>query len=290
MPKTLRFPHAVGSHAPRWPFVLNKDSLQAQGLVGWWPMIGDTASRIRNHALPGGHNLSGEVAIHPTPTVFGSLGLDFLGSVATSDDGAILSSFPLTLTVWMWPRSVSIEHVAINIVNSAVGNQVLGAIDLAGSVGGDPMRAFVRNTAFRAASTSNAFLLNTPNFLFGSFNSSGHKRAILNGDVGNAGSETTNETAPTVNRTAIGEMGDSTPGGSADAILWDLRVYNRDLPDALAVHMYDPSTRWDLYYETGRVSYFFVPAVVGGDPSADTVLFTLGQHQPVIEPFSMIPY
>ena len=45
---------------------------------------------------------------------------------------------------------------------------------------------------------------------------------------------------------------------------------------------FDPSTRWDRYQETGKVSYFFVPAVGGGFIPYPTPRYALtGGMQPM---------
>ncbi len=255
------------NHAPDYVkngnFVLNKDSLQAQGLVGWWPILGQSRNAIKSRSLFGGHKLTLSANVAKAVMPFGAKALDFLATdeTAISDDGAVLSAYPLTLTGWGMPSDTTTDHVVISIQDSTAPNEIMVSLQLRGDQGGDPARLLhLVGGDFKQASTSNGYSSSKPNFVFGAMNALGHKRIILNGDISNGSSETSTVTAPTVNRTSIGFDGDSTPGGYFDGLVWDVRAYNRELPDAMAPEMqYHP---WDLFYEPGRVSYFFVPAAV----------------------------
>lgn len=45
----------------------------------------------------------------------------------------------------------------------------------------------------------------------------------------------------------------------------DARIYNWAIPDDLVWQLYDPATRWDLYYPIGRKVWSFkAPAAPGG--------------------------
>ena len=81
-----------------------------------------------------------------------------------------------------------------------------------------------------------------------------------------------------------------TVGKALDGAFFDVRIASGTVwgPEVYS-DMWKPPTRWDLYYELGRRTYFFVSAVAA-DPSADTVLFMPGQHQPIIEPDEMVVY
>ena len=48
-----------------------------------------------------------------------------------------------------------------------------------------------------------------------------------------------------------------------DATIFDFRIAQRDPSPGEVYAMYEPGTRWDLYHELGRKSYFFVSGAAG---------------------------
>ena len=85
------------------PFRLNKNSPQANGLVGWWPTLGQGGDVLRNYARNG---LDGALINAPTYTTVPALGiaLDYeRGSSQYTDLGRPMSldiSGQITISAW----------------------------------------------------------------------------------------------------------------------------------------------------------------------------------------------
>ncbi len=114
-----------------------------------------------------------------------------------------------------------------------------------------------------------AIPLNTWTHVCGGFDSSaGHGLIFINGAFGGSGNwGALGVTAGT--NFNIGRW-PGTPAGS----FWlgkldDIRIYNTNLGGGAVAAAYDPRTRWDLYYELGRKSFFLPPVsgtakIIGG--------------------------
>lgn len=257
-----------GNHAPDYVkngnFDINKDSPQAQGLLLWYPNGND---RPKGKSLgPRSFDLT------PTGTVFrisrfGDSALLFNNGASEKLQGTgspPITTAPVTLTCWF-----STDDIADQ-------NQALGGLFTSTNAGRrtwwsapgetDVLRFFSQNTETLSITTTNAVIPNKLQHGFVSLSAGGAGVAILDGDIASKGSGTNSNAVPTtIDRIGIGGLLDLTPADFFSGLIKDYRVYDRVLPEILSRHMWSPDTRWDLYYETGKVSYFFVPAVEAPD-------------------------
>ena len=265
-----------GSHAPKWPFTLNKDSPQAQGLVGWWPMFGGQGFRD----LSGfGHN--GVVTGSPNDVAseFGNIIKDFVRADGDLIDvGDISNVIPIgsAWTVSMWAR-VALGDVGTDqrcIASWGTNDNALGIWWDTGGI--DNWAAVANNSTQNSQKVTNT---NVDNALSGvlqlvtvtvtDIGSSGklsiYVDGIFSNDVG----------APSGNNEGFFDLvfGAIVPATAlCDAQMFDGRVYNRTLNAAEVWQLYDPSTRWDLYHELGRVAYSFAPGEVVAPPTINLVM------------------
>ncbi len=108
-----------------------------------------------------------------------------------------------------------------------------------------------------------------PNLGVAVFETTTVRHVYLNGQ--NKASKSNLVTPATQENLCLGRLNDSTPNWEFDGDIWHACFWNRALNDNEVWALFDPETRWDLYYETGRVSYFFVPAA-GAVPVINLVM------------------
>ncbi len=262
-----------GLEAPRWPFTLNRDSPQAQGLTAWWPIIsGSGGSYVPDSSL---YNFSALVAssgivIQPNP--FGGFGASFTTVSTSLSSGS--TDAPLHIgagtndfSVFAWGTTTdSGRRVIFSTREGGTDGYRLYKFD------GSTLELQLddgSNTSYNSATDlivddgfPHLWGVTADRSADATFYEDGvvHGTANISARNGNLiGSAGENEVSVGQNPGSSTQGWDNGGGG----MLWDVRVYNRVVPSAVAHAMYDPSTRWDLYYELGRVSYFFVPAAAG---------------------------
>ena len=114
----LRFRAYDGLRAPKWPFELNKDSPQAQGLVGWWPMGPIGGNVLRDFSGRGFdltlNNMEPDDWIQ---TRFGPA-LDFDGTDEFAEvNRAILETEPLTMCCWFRPKDITTNSALVTMAD-----------------------------------------------------------------------------------------------------------------------------------------------------------------------------
>lgn len=251
-----------GGRVPRWPFQRNKDSQQARGLVGWWPMqpIGaapGTASPVIDHSI--NHNRGTLDAGIPgyTTTQFGGSGVYF-GDDGTGSRGIILSNLnPLltssvTVCCWVYRTGpLNNQHVISRHP----------AWFLAGNSGAPNNLRFGLSTGTQTSIGIVSVASKTWALFSGRYD--GANIAIFKNGISQASTTKTG---------VMSSSGSMRIGGywNSDSFEWpgvlfDARIYNRALTNNEIWSIYDPATRWDLYYELGRKTYHFLaPSTISG--------------------------
>ncbi len=259
MPVRRGFRAYDGNHAPKPPFTLNKDSPQAQGLVGWWPLSrGDLIARD----LVGRHpnsTIAGDPQV--VVTEFGVLGIDFDGV----EDNLIIAqaeavAAPLTLMCWYAPSSVagaadnifSLDDASTSDFFRLVRNDTKLQISIRESSG-----------TIHVADSGNTFTINKFSLCVGRYNTIASRDVILDANFGNSASDTNSATPAGISTTVIGGLTGSS--GDVEGILLDARVYNIAVPDAVIAAAYHPSTRWDLSWQRRRTYFLPVAAAAALD-------------------------
>jgi len=266
-----------GNHAPDFVkngnFTLNKDSLQARGLVGWWPMFEGGGSVYRD--LSGSNiDFANDVG---TPVwkiqSFGNYGVFFdedveLQSVVASYP-ARLASDPdeFTFSAWWVPKDITTESgVILSIADGGASTSryslmhVNDTVDLLSKFGGGSLHVAsgaVLTVGQPVLITCTAFGLNPTG--------ADTIRKVFVDGIEQASSTDTTHTPPGMDTVKAGVHADSTPSLYLEGSLWDIRLHNLALINPEVFASWNPSTRWDLYHEVGRRTYFFVPAVEAPD-------------------------
>jgi hypothetical protein len=109
-------------------------------------------------------------------------------------------------------------------------------------------------------------------------------------DAANKGTDTTSVSV-TLPSNAVESIGkyDAPGGGTGNNLngtIADVRVYNRALTDAEVWELYDPRSRWDLYWQPNTRAYSFMSAAAAFDA---TQFPHIPMDQPYIVPVKMVP-
>ncbi len=259
-----------GNHVPDYVknenFVLNTDSLQASNLILWVPpLIGTKNGVVRDLSLVREDATStGWGAAEPQysrKSSFGGSGIELFAGNESVDWASpsvrlrdLPTTYDFTVSIWCQPDAVGQDAI---FGWSGTDDIVFYPNDSAAGSGG--VRVFWRDVGGSQINEAGSDLTGQNiHYVFRSRTSNAHE-AFRNGI--SVGSSAATGTAGPFSTFHLGTWTNQV----FDGLIWDARVYDRALSDAEVWALFDPSTRWELYYETGRVSYFVVPAApVGG--------------------------
>ena len=257
----LHLPRSIGSNVPRWPFTLNRDSPQAQGLVAWWPVV------LGNGLvdLSGNNHNAALTAVTLQPSKFGNIATQYDGANSFAQvpagSGSVFEPVQDLFTITCWIDSFAAE---------GEGNEAI--FDASGSGGDDGYFLFISDTT-----DSLRFNMKTGSGATAGVDSgfdprgagpthvacirTGLKSAkmIINGSIEATDSHASAPTFLNIS-TDLFFGQDNAAGVRFEGQIFDIRYYTRALTNAEILHQFNPATRWDLYRETSRASHFFVPA------------------------------
>jgi hypothetical protein len=254
----MRTPLGVGRSGlsrPSWPFTLNRQSPQAQGLVAWWPCV-EAGAFTRDLSL-GGWDLARTGVPWVAAPQAQTLSPDFNGTsdVLTRDDSPI-SGMPFTMAVWaVWDTATS--KCLMSLSAGALTDRYQLQLDSPGD-----LQAFIIQGANSASAETAGFVNSAPEgTLFhavGVYASSTSRSAFMNGVLG--------ETDPTsivpnaCTQLTIGARRNTgSVGAYFDGRIIEARFYNRALTAAEVWNLYAPQSRWDLYRRNSRTLFFVTP-------------------------------
>lgn len=233
---------------PVWPFALNHNSPQAQGLVAWYPM-----------AHPGGNKLFDFIGGRDLPpggggwplTDFG-VGWDTASTYTASISSTPLTAVPLTIACWAMPFGT--------------GNRVWGMVGRTGTTW-DGWYIEIEGGVWKAATAAGSLsyvkaadaasvVARTLYHIAAVYESDSSRKLYVNGRL--VATNTSSATPSNVNgiRIGAGFIG----GANFDGITSEARIYNRALSPAEVFALYDPQTRYDLYWELGRRAWSIPPS------------------------------
>lgn len=270
-----RFTPFQGMRRPRWPWRINRDSPQSDSLVAWWPLANvpffDGIDLVNGGNFTLVNQGSGS---HTGATWQGDVQHGTVPSFTRTDtsngdymeiDKAIVTGVPFTLSIWFNTSLDSSGQAPFSLQElGGAGNQWFN-IQVRTDI---TFRIFVQTRASSQAEAQTAgggFVLNEWRLATGVWAGTADRRAFLD-DGKDSGTNTTDLTPTNIDRTTIGRIGDSSPSGHFVGQLADARVWNRALTNDEVFRLFDPKTRYDLYYETGKVFYSFNPFVPGPVP------------------------
>jgi len=251
---------------PVWPFALNHLSPQAQGLVAWWPM-----------ALPGGNTLfdlsgrgfNGALVNGPTwgADADGNSVLRFDGSDDYVSCGQVSITGHITLSVWVSLDALTFHRPFIAKRDDSLSNKVNYAFDKDNNNGEIRFYWHDGSQYIVYVSTNAALAINRWYHIVATYETGVTPNLYLNGVALNRTVQLGTGLPALVANAADTRLG-SFVGASGDdqalsGFMRDVRIYNRALSDAEVYALFDPTTRYDLYWELGR-RVTFLP--MAGDP------------------------
>lgn len=251
---------------PTGPFTLNKDHPQAQGLKAWWPMwerggyVHDWSNNLYTLTPSGGVVWRPDQNQQATDTFtrrshgmvpyFASASSQYLQHA-----GAVVSSEPLSLVSWCLVDDTVSNYTPLSIgANAGTARHQITLL-----AAGRLIRATSINSAGAGAdaSATRSYMSNEWNHVAAVFVGAADRRVYANGTA--KGTDTTNIVVSGLDRTTIGARYNAgTLGAFLNGRVSDSRIYNKALADEEVLGLFDPSSRWALYYPLGRKSWMFV--------------------------------
>ena len=249
-----------GLAPPTGPFEVNYASLQAHGLVVWWPPVVSVGTLVLQdiRALRPAP-LYGNAVINPHPELGHVLALDGTGDYAAPTAvgfGTVVGQSRYTCSLWVSTTIPNTRQCVIADYSAAGASQSFTI-----EIGGWQQTAAHITTQVHNSQYLDSGVTAVANTLYhiavtGSV--PGNYAAIyINGVLANSTTLASLEPGHTL---AIGR------GGAAvylyvNGYIGDSRIYNRDMSADEVWQLYDPATRWELYEPTVR----YWPVVVAPD-------------------------
>jgi hypothetical protein len=230
---------------PNTSFTINKESSQAQNLIGVWNLLGGMSGRRlidhsdKKHIGTFNHIVNPRIVTDPE---FGRV-MEFDGTEAEFASCGILQPDILgqfTITVWYKPTSDDFAHTYTGLTGN--GSYLVGGIHL-GLLGSKIRLIFNTVGSEHVLAGTNDLQVGKWNFIAGTVDGA-FMKTYLNGILDNS-TANTNLPATTTNeyRVGYGQQGNSSPHGC----LGEVRLYNHALTASQIAALYQPSTRWELY-------------------------------------------
>lgn len=243
MPAFILPGRAAKGLRPSGPWQVNRESPALSGLVLWYPLTPfqswtDAIQRVQ--ATPaGGPLLAGDALI--------GTGVGFDGTDDSLPAPYSAAYNVATLTVSFWMRSVSNNQ---GVMVGRYDNTGPGSSWMIWRNSGTLLLYVVGGSQDTGWATTDG----TMHHVVATYESSVDLRLYVDGTLfftsGTIGAIQTPANTPITIGTA------TALGFAAIQCLADVRVYNRKLTTAEIWRLYDPQTRWDLYWQPGRTLYF----------------------------------
>lgn len=261
-----------GATRPGWPFTLNRDSLQAEDLIGWWvfaPPFGSKVLDLSPHLSATRHdgtliNMdSGTDWI--TTAQIGGHALQFNGGtehVLVPSGGPIgdLSS-ELTISAW-WSDENPTDAVDGAIYSRADGfkDGLFYLYNNAKSGGGREARCLVNGTAFENVEAGTGANIKQDGIMHQScmtYKANTTLKLYLDGiEINDFATSNTVASLPSDN-TFIGAQ-EAAGTTHFVGVMGEVRVYGKAKNPSFIRELFEPPTRWELYH-VRRKFYSFPP-------------------------------
>jgi len=230
---------ARGSQPPLWPFTINRDSPQAEGLVAWWPFVALGNATLYDLSGNNNNGVITNMAANPwlANEVLGGHSLDFDGANdqvnVTGNNLPTGSQTTFTMSAW---ANGSAGPDAIVIWGSQTANN-----------GPHLYRIDASNWRFGIWDGVNidiAAVSNVWTHLVATFD--GTNGRFYRDGILTAGPTVMTSDPDTQTLRIASNLFDNVDNFLGQ--ITDVRIYNRALSTAEAWQLFDPSTRWDLSY------------------------------------------
>jgi hypothetical protein len=267
----IPFPiHAVGNRAPRWPFALNRNSPQAQGIVNAWPLFGHRHGLVNNSpgTVTGTVTFRAQAAANQLAADFPAVSGDRIEYAGQGN----ITTLPFFWSFWTQIDAVTSDAVqiykgAFNVAGHYVQWLQSTIVSLSTNQSGARQQT---------ASVVNTFPVGTVHHIVVGCRPSGLGVVYKNGVEVSYAAQVTH-TAPASGSDALtfGTYLASPTAFEIDGRMWGVMLSRADPSPAMARSLYNPATRWDLYEEVGAKIFFFPSSATSTATEAEDTLRTL---------------
>lgn len=253
---------------PLWPYVLDVNSPQAPGLVGWYPgdpsgggKLFDLSGRQRNMTLFGTVPTRGFWS--PGNDGGNSINLDGSTNYAAVAS-TLVSTPPFTLSAWFKSATTAATQEVMSLC-TASGTSLTGAYaNILLNSSGTLIQGQYRNDALTANLFGTAqWVANKWTLVHFVVVTAANFKLYVNGMP--AGTDTTDCTgAFTVDTVAVGSLARLVAANFFSGNIEGTRIVNYAMSAPEIFSQYDPATRWSLRYQLGKTRHFIgstTPAV-----------------------------
>lgn len=145
------------------------------------------------------------------------------------NESAVLTAAPCTFACFFNSASITVSQALIGIGDASATNTWF-LMELGGAIGGDPIRAFARESGTNGrAETTAGYSADTDHHACTVFTSTTLRAAFLDGI--NKGTNTDTITPSGLDRTTIGVLPRSALDNSMDGDIWEAGIWNAALSD-----------------------------------------------------------
>jgi hypothetical protein len=242
---------------------LNRDSPQAEGLVGWWPLsIGAGSARDFSGQISALGTLTGGAAWSASP-LGGGIDFNTAGAFADIGDTGKTVTYPITLIAY-------VINVGTALNCSRFMNRSTDLLSLISSNASTTNLTYINfdGNGWQWSTGPTIIADGTPSLevitIYGTNNVDGWVVNLNTGAVDKQSeTRTRTKTSASLDDLDLGNDEFLTSARYLRGTLVDVRIVERQYTDAEVQSLYDPATRWDLYAQEPRRSYIDIPAAPG---------------------------
>ncbi len=246
---------------PRWPFTLNAQSVQAQGLRAWWP---GEVSGGKSLIDASGRGFYGTLS---GPTWAARNGGARVMSFDGSNDyvtraAAVIPGYPFSMGCWFNSNSGG-EQAIMEVGQDAGSQQFL--IYLRDS--NDRPTFFFRDTVAELVDTGQSHTGGVWQFVLVScLNSANKTFYYYDGTTLHSAANATDIVPTNLDLTTLGRQRDSSADFAPFSGYLDWAMFwNYALPVSVVASLVEPKTMYNLAWQPGRMTYSFAAASPAGD-------------------------
>lgn len=246
------------------PFVMNGDSVQAQGLIGWWPLVEDGLDYSMRSGPPTitGTRIAGQTLVGIARAFGATVGVANTDVLVSANGVDLATLTRVTISAWVYRQGDGASGSSDRMIAKYDGtNEGIGILHNAGTT----------SYGFIARNSSNlaqwTFTRPSPGawrlvvFTYDSSSTSNDPIGYLDALV----QSLTKTTAPTgtgfLANTAGVAIGNRNNGDrNFNGYVRDVRLYDRIKTAQEVTQMWAPQTRWELYRPSKWRTMFLAPA------------------------------
>lgn len=243
---------------PNYPFVLNRASWQARGLMAWWPMLGSRGATAL-HDFAGNIDGVADVAINAQDPIVGTV---FLSTDPNEISLGASSQFTpvtneLTVSGWAYAETGGDNNSTLFVFQGGTNNSRLRVVRFGNDA---TVRVWYRNSIDGLSPLDSGNILSTTKINHICLTIKDADLRLFANGVQVASTANIDATHTFNFLAANAYIGQWTSGRGWVGPIGEFRLYNRVLTPIEVYQLYAPQTRWELYQPVQRDALAFVAA------------------------------